>query len=324
MARLPIPTSIPFKPLTDFSRIYMLDYERVSKIENSLMVSTFIDDIKKFFVSPSECIQSVKYYPFDIMQAFQLPPYVANLTFGTIPIKDNNNYVSSYILNNDSIFTFRVRVGEIVINRDMLYRNYLDMENVYRLYLPYLETITLETEQITPVDTQYTTIYVDYVFNIFTGSITAYVYKIDENNNVIMLHVVNGSVGMEIPLNMTNANDVLRNIAFASARFVASGGTNVSSLLTDTQIHFNQIGGYTDGLAKMFGIQDVYLLIEQPIKDEPLNYQELNGYPSNKKITLYQLRGYAEIESIKLDDVGAITNEEKKELENLLMSGVYF
>ena len=322
MSRFKIPNPTP---ITDFSRIYVMNYDKVSYIENNMMLSTFITDIKKFFVNPSECIQSVKYYPFDVMNAFKLIEANANVTFGDVVVKDNNDQVvSTWIVINNDFKRFKVRVGEITINRNELYGNYLDMENIYRLYLPYLETITLETEQVTPVTEQYVTIYVDYVFNIFTGSITAYVYKKDSDGNDIILHIVNGSVGMDIPLNTSSANDVARNLALGVTRFVASGGTGVSSLITDTTIHFNQIGGYSDGLAKMYGIQDVYLLIERPLKDEPNNYKELNGYPSNKEVTLGTLKGYAEIDSIKLDDVGSITNEEKKELENLLINGVFF
>lgn len=312
------------KLTTDFTKLYVLNIEKLNLVEEYMVNPSYVGAIVKFFTSPNECIQSIRYYPFNIPSIFSGMLPQENIKLGGVELVSGNDKIPSLYIPNGAMNELKVNVGKIVINKSDLYGNYLDLRNVYRLYLPYLETITLDSEQVTPVgDEEYVEIFIDYVVNFLTGGLTGYVYRYSDNK-LIILHIVNGTIGIDIPISLSNANDVVKNVMLGSLGFVMSGGTNLSSLMTDTQVHFNQIGGFSDGLGKLFAPQEVHLLIERPIKSEPSSYAKMNGYPLNQTRTLNAIRGYTELDSIYLDDVESITNEEKNELEELLLSGVYF
>lgn len=325
MVRFPI---ISQNISTDFTKLYLLDITTLNKVEQYLVSPDFVSAIAQFFTSPNECVQSLRIYPFDIPSTLRVPVDASSLKLGGVPIKYNNQTITcgNVLINGGNINALKKRVGEITIPTTLMKNNFLDFSNKYQLYLPYLETITLDPDQVTPKDHDIK-IYVDYVINLITGELTAYVYKYNDNRDVEMLNIVNGEIGMSIPLNMSNASDIIRNTMMSMTRIATSpsaSATAVVDMIDKTQLHFNSIGGFSSGLSKMFAIQDVYLMVEKPIWNKPSNYVKLYGTPIHNKMQLNELNGYATIDNIYLDDVGNITNEEKKELETLLKTGVYF
>lgn len=68
----------------------------------------------------------------------------------------------------------------------------------------------------------------------------------------------------------------------------------------------------------------VKIVIERPVYTDMGDYRHYMGSPLFKESGLYGLFGYTEIGSIHLDGIGNITESEKRELENLLHSGVVF
>ncbi len=93
-------------------------------------------------------------------------------------------------------------------------------------------------------------------------------------------------------------------------------------------------GGGVGGAAGQMGCQKPILIIERPRQSTPgidtdgdgvtdLWQNHWTGYPSNIATKLGNLTGYTEVSRVFINKTSA-TAEEKREIEQLLMEGVYF
>ena len=71
----------------------------------------------------------------------------------------------------------------------------------------------------------------------------------------------------------------------------------------------------------MFGIQYAYLIVTRPREARPSNYKKMNALPSETGGKLSGYSGFTKVSSVFVNINGA-TDEEKKEIENLLKAGV--
>ena len=79
--------------------------------------------------------------------------------------------------------------------------------------------------------------------------------------------------------------------------------------------------GSVAGSAGCMGVQDIYLIIERPIKAKVANPAPVTGLPCGRTLSLGSLKGYNVIEKVHLHGISA-TAAELDEIERLLYEGV--
>ena len=84
-----------------------------------------------------------------------------------------------------------------------------------------------------------------------------------------------------------------------------------------------QRSGNIGGSSGLMGIQFPYLILTIPRMCTPGQQNEYIGYPSYMTVTLGDLSGYTEVDSIHLSGIAA-TDAELDEIESLLKEGVIF
>lgn len=80
-------------------------------------------------------------------------------------------------------------------------------------------------------------------------------------------------------------------------------------------------GGGVGGAGGFLGIQTPYFIITRPNMCMPTDQNAFIGYPSFITVSLADLTGYTQVESIHIENVPA-TSAEIEEIESLLKSGV--
>lgn len=70
------------------------------------------------------------------------------------------------------------------------------------------------------------------------------------------------------------------------------------------------------------GIKKPYIIIRRPVQKKVINYNNDYGFPAHKKVTIGECEGYIRVIEVNVQSSLA-TDEEKREIEQLLKSGVY-
>ena len=148
------------------------------------------------------------------------------------------------------------------------------------------------------------------------------------------MYTFSGNVNTTIPISSANLKDFISSSIGAIASgvgMVASGGAItpviMGSMLTDQamniasqKVNVQHSGGMSlEG--GMFGIQYAYLIVTRPREARPSNYKNLNGIPSEVGGKLEEFTGFTQVSSVQVHISGA-TEEEKKQIEQLLKEGV--
>lgn len=314
--------------ITNFTAVHTLTGEQLDRILTYINNPSWWDSLSQIFKQNiSDLITSIRAYPFDIINTMQLHNSFGQLFLGGQGInnEDNTSMIVPYI-TDFNIKEMKVSLGTIEIPK--IHSSYRDYFNKYTLYLPYLESIELDSEECTPKsDEEAVNLSIEYVINLLTGEVTCYVMKhytnSDGNEDERVINIVNGSIGVDIPISSSNKNEIATKLICDSVRAIITKGTSLLSMDIPV-VNYTQVGKFSDGLGKMFGCQHPYLKIESDIISTNNLYLKLNGKPLNQTKGLYSLKGYTELQDIRLEDVANITSEERDELYGLLTTGVYF
>ena len=315
---------------TDFTALYCVKAWQINRIAKYMTDPTFVDALSQIFKQNlGDLITRVRVYPFDIPSTLHGGSSLMGATLGGQVLKDNlgNDMIVTEITNDD-ISKLKIYMGEIIVPQ--IHHSYLDMQSIFTLYLPYLEAVNLDPEEMLssgePVVLQ-----LYYIVNLYDGSLTAYVMKEFENDgerDERLLNIVNGTIGVDMPITSSNIGEIATNLLTTAVRGVALHNLGATSIIGDVMntpiIERSNIGSFGDNLSKMFAPQYAYLKIESKKLRNPDNYLELNGKPLMAQKGLHQLKGYTEMEDIKLEDIENITSDEKSILYDLLKNGVYF
>ena len=186
------------------------------------------------------------------------------------------------------------------------------------IYLPYIGMVKLSSENLVGQ----TSINVSYTLALRDGSL---ICTLESGGEIIGQY--SGNVGASVPVGISNLN--LPKVAqslISEASNVASGnvvGTGLAAIdaLSSLQPNFSCIGGL-DGLAGIATNQNItcYTVFHDTIA--PPN-TELNtiGSPTMKPKSLATLTNF--VQTIGASVEGAMTSEERRQLNSLLDSGIY-
>lgn len=204
------------------------------------------------------------------------------------------------------------------LNIKEYYNNFIDyMGTEAKLFLPFVGFVPLEPEWF-----QSGFLNVSYRFNIVDGSFVAFI-KATSSKSKLSDSVVaqyGGNACVHIPITGVNYSNMVSGVANAISNPPTSLSSIVNSAEVGTRPSVQSSNGYNSTTA-FLGIRKPYILIERQVSQYPSNYAKEMGIPSNINKKLGDLSGFTTASTLHLDNINA-TDSEKKEIANLLASGV--
>lgn len=276
-----------------------------------------LDTYKKLFSDPMESIIGLSIVP--------VAPTVAgskNVMFGSIDSGVSMSYLSTqYVQFDCGSVTIEDYVGSFLD-----YSPYTKIS----IYLPYIGI-----HELSPDDIMNDTINVTYNIDVLSGACGAFISSSKKG----VLYSYNGSCISNIPLTSINFSSAIQNavsavcsgaatiagIATGAAPLTAAGVGALLNSAANTALNSKpsiQRSGSLGGSAGILSVQRPYIIIERPNLSVPSNVQKFVGQTSNISATLGSLSGFTMVEYVHIEGVPA-TDEEIKEIEQLLKEGVY-
>lgn len=324
---------------------YVLTADQVNSFLSYIWSDTFWEHLGRLFSDPVEGIISLKMFPYTFFTGpIQPEPIkIGNLTAPGEVSGYRARGANPNMANFDLYANVVLRLGSIAI--EPRFYNYMDYSPYTQidLWLPYIGFTPLDVDLVMGKN-----IAVDYAIDIVTGDCSAFVKIVEtvdprpvgfEALNGEIIQTLNGRMGLEIPVNASNRNDIAKNVlatgfslAGGAVVAAATGGVGagvaaglvtgtVTNTLTGMQMHV-QKGQLGNGFAFWTAPQVPYLIISRPIPDEPSYYAHTFGRPSARGATLGNLTGFTKVNDVHLEGFGTATTDELAEIEAALREGV--
>lgn len=189
-----------------FSQLYICDTAALYEISNNLFdydvttLSGVWDDIKKglemYGSNPMECVQGLRFYPFDLTTIFSNTQSQSYVYFGAYQLQLQNSSVHKVIYANGY-----KDLGSVTIKRT--FKDWRDFEPYTKLsiYLPYVGRYQLDLNKYYDK-----TINIRYYLDIRTGACCACLIA-----NGVLLDWFDGLIGTEMPITLTDYSSYAQN-----------------------------------------------------------------------------------------------------------------
>lgn len=336
------------------TRHYALTYANVYKLGQFLKRTSL--STSYLYNEQSEYIVSLKSYPLNVLlwfydslaTAYSIQTTPVDIAIGPFSTSDVNvkGYYFGYIGSNGTYNSPRqfnsVKICTIEITED--FNNFMDY-SITKLYLfiPFVGWQTLDNSK-----------YMGKKFSIYasldfqSGDILYSLCYGDEtpNGNIgDLIETFTAHVGIDISLNRTNANDIMRNTYYNVWKMIGdtagnmitsiekpikgiSGAFNTgvgdtTAIMRGLEKHMYK-GGVSSGRNSLITPTSVLLIKDKANPVAVTSYWEhMNGYPLEETKLLSGLSGYTEVGKIEFNPDGAdIYDDEIEEIVTLLQAGV--
>ena len=322
-----------------FNTLIGLTFSGVGTVYNFLNNKTIMDDLNFLFIEPSEYINSIRAYPFDVRNFFRQIDNDEILS-PNIPVANvENSGINGVYLRKQS---GAVKVANFLINTifDDAFLDYSPYTEI-SLFLPFYGYITLPNDEVVG---KYVSVY--YAIDFYTGMCTIFVNSGAREEVITHRNILNVEckIGVDIPIGSNNYNEQTKNLLTAGIGIVggaigiASGNApavfSASQMLLNTsvnainnsQIHVTK-GTMGDGRNAIVSGTNVRLIRKFPVIISIDNYNEFKGRPLGVKKQLNELLGYTQCEEVHFIPYSAPNNAtptsaEIDDIESLLRSGV--
>ena len=284
---------------------YILTTAQLKTLGNELWSDDFMKNIKMLNNSPIENVLSCKIFPTSFTGAAALVK-IGNVSMlnGTTALK----------LSSTSI---KKETGTINIVKK--FNSFLDFEpfTTAKIFLPFIGF-----QPITLADFYGATLGVRYVFDIVTGSCTAFILR---NGNVHDKY--SGQCAVDVPITASNRAQVEVGQIQSALTGLASAATgNITGALTaglavaSTPNHFNTRGN-GGGATSVYDPRQPFLVIDRPNAQTEISaYAATIGRVCNLTKTLNTLSGFTSVHDVHLDDVPCLESE-RQELKSIMQKG---
>ena len=303
-----------------FISLYSPTASQLRSLASYLWTSDFVDSIKKMFGDPMDVIIGLTQLPFTVPTGASTSVKAGFIDTGIAMPRVSQQYID---FNMGSI-----KYGSY-------WGNSLDFDpyTKVQIYLPFIGFRTLNTNDVIN-----STVSLKYRIDCLTGSVTAWV-----SSGSFVKYEFSGQCGASIPVTSQNYNNVINTainivstVGTGIIGGVATGGlgtmasmatvngiSNVASGVASGAMKPTvQRSGGMGGAASLMGMRTPFLVFQRPKTSLPSNYNNLYGYASNKYLKLGNCRGFTQVEHMHLQVQGA-TDDEMKEIENILHKGVF-
>ena len=324
----------------------------ISALDSGLLTAynptvTELQSLGRFLWSDSFDISAFKKLfndPFDTLLGLSVVPVKPN-TSGTKSIMFGNmdSGVSAPVVANQWV---KKDMGSVTLNE--VWRGALDYapSTGVSIYLPFIGM-----RQLNVNDVMGSTIHLIYKFDVLTGSCTAQLYVNHDsqgnknggfswNENQGLLYEFIGQCAENIPLASQDFTNTIRAaiggvaVAAGAAASIATGNPAIGiAALTVGAANAGmqastptvERGGHLSGSASIMGYSQPFLIVERPHQCKPSRYYALRGVPSQVYTSkLSNCTGFTQITANNNLHIAGASDSELAELQNLLVSGVYF
>ena len=284
---------------------YILTTAQLKTLGNELWSDGFMQNIKMLNNSPIENILSCKIFPTSFTGAAAL------VKIGNVSMLSG---ASALKLAGTSI---KKETGTVSIVKK--FNSFLDFEpfTTAKIFLPFIGF-----QPITLADFYGATLGVRYVFDIVTGSCTAFILR---NGNVHDKY--SGQCAVDVPITASNRAQVEVGQIQSALTGLASAATgNITGALTaglavaSTPNHFNTRGN-GGGATSVYDPRQPFLVIDRPNAQTEISaYAATIGRVCNLSKTLNTLKGFTSVYDVHLDDVPCLESERQK-LKAIMQNG---
>ena len=278
------------------------------------------------FNNQSEYLISIRAYPFLASKFFRGVDAKAKFPIGPFG-KNEVNVTGQRLWSQKGV----VKLAEYTIARK--YNNFMDYSPFTKIsaYIPFINYVSLPVNEIMGKTIKF---YCNVDFD--NGTLTVWLVC-----NEIVLQTWETPVGVDIALNRTNANELMRNGYLWAIETVTGLGGSMTSLnpiskgwstagkvgtgwVGANQHHIDH-GHIATGTNKFYSPTSLYLVFEREIPiHETSDYAHTIGKPLQKTCELQTLTGYTIVDQIHFDPMNTlITDTEINEIVSLLRAGVH-
>lgn len=303
-----------------FISLYSPTVSQLRSLASYLWTSDFVDNVKKMFGDPMDVIIGLTQMPISVPTGGSSSVKAGFIDTGITMPRVSQQYID-------------MNMG--TINYGSYWGNALDFDpyTKVQIYLPFIGFRTLNTNDVIN-----TSINLRYRFDVLTGACTAWI----KCGNFIR-YEFSGQCGASIPVTSQNYNNVINTainivstVGTGIIGGVATGGLGTMASMATVNGISNvasgvasggmkptvQRSGGMGGASSLMGMRTPYLVFQRPKTSLPTNYNTLYGYASNKYLKLGNCKGFTQVEHMHLQVQGA-TDDEMKEIENILHKGVF-
>ena len=259
-------------------------------------------------------IRQINSSPIENIISCKIIPYNVDGIADKVVLGNYNTNIVGYIINKN----VKIILGEIEVPE--YYNSFLDYAPYTKItiFIPYIGFKELDTSQF-----MNRTLKIEYIIDVVTASCKALLFA-----NGIYVQSFDGQCGIDIPITASNRAQVEASYisgALGAIGELASGDVigAVSGALSTamTPYHYNTQGAYNPSCGS-FETKLCYLIIDRPTADYPTSYGHNFGYPCGLTKNLSTLKGFTKCGGdIDLSSCPA-TETEKKEIKQLLLSGI--
>jgi hypothetical protein len=296
------------------TKTYAMTAARLDSLGNFLWGGSFASMILSVNSSPIENIVGLYAFPFDLSGTDE-EIYLGNVPCGVNGAKISNTY-------NPTVSVGTVDVGGI-------YESFLDLEPYTRLYI-FLPFIGLKQLDISRCYGR--SLSLEYVPDLVTGITSANIY-IDGK----LEYVFSCQMGIQIPLNATNAGQVAGGVLSNLASTAVLAAANIAAENYIGAVGVIAGGGIAAATAKVTtetsGAQSAncwskmprtaFLLYDRPVYQNLAMFNHTYGRMCNLSKQLGSLKGFTQVSNIDLSGIQIATKQEADEIRDLLREGVW-
>jgi hypothetical protein len=303
-----------------FISLYSPSTSQLRSLASYLWTSDFVDNVKKMFGDPMDVIIGLTQMPFTVPTGASTSVKAGFIDTGISMPRVSQQYID-------------MNMG--TINYGSYWGNALDFDpyTKVQIYLPFIGFRTLNTNDVIN-----TSINLKYRFDVLTGACTAWI-----KCGSFIRYEFSGQCGASIPVTSQNYNNVINTainivstVGTGIIGGVATGGLGTMASMATVNGISNvasgvasggmkptvQRSGGMGGAASLMGMRTPYLVFQRPKTSLPTNYNSVYGYACNKYLKLANCKGFTQVEHMHLQVQGA-TDDEMKEIENILHKGVF-
>jgi hypothetical protein len=303
-----------------FISLYSPSVSQLRSLASYLWTSDFVDNVKKMFGDPMDVIIGLTQMPISVPTGASTSVKAGFIDTGITMPRITQQYID-------------FDMGSI--SYGSYWGNALDFDpyTKVQIYLPFIGFRTLNTNDVIN-----TTLTLKYRFDVLTGACTAWI----KCGNFIR-YEFSGQCGASIPVTSQNYNNVINTainivstVGTGIIGGVATGGLGTMASMATVNGISNvasgvasggmkptvQRSGGMGGASSLMGMRTPFLVFQRPKTSLPANYNTLYGYASNKYLKLGNCHGFTQVEHMHLQVAGA-TDDEMKEIENILHKGVF-
>lgn len=286
--------------------VYNPTQEELDDIGGKLWSTSIWDVIKSWFQSPLDCIIG--------LSVIYINPTISStkhdVYFGSL-----DSDVNSYVVTNQfsSLDCGTCAIPETFGNATD-YKPYTSVS----IFLPFIGFRDLDID-----DVMGSTLHVKYKIDVFTGSCLATI-DVTRNGITQTLYQFAGDCSFDLPVTARDRTNLLKAIPAVVGASAVGGAVGtiagITGIANGLRENVRRTGSFTGSTGAMGG-KKPFVVINRTEPYDANNYNNLYGFPSNKRVTLGSMVGFTKVKDVHVEGI-ACTENEKLLIESALKEGV--